>query len=66
VGAGLVADHVGVRVWFVMGGVIITLIAVSAFFIPPIIHIEDQEPGRSSAEGEVAIEADVPEIPSLL
>jgi DHA3 family macrolide efflux protein-like MFS transporter len=41
--AGPVADWLGVRFWYVMGGVICVLMTVAAVFIPPIINIENNQ-----------------------
>ena len=38
--AGPVSDWLGVRVWYLFGGVLCILVAVVAFFIPAIINIE--------------------------
>jgi DHA3 family macrolide efflux protein-like MFS transporter len=53
--AGPVADAVGVRVWYVTGGVVCMLMAVISFFIPAVIHIEDgrtESLGGESGEGQ--------------
>jgi hypothetical protein len=42
--AGPVADIMGERIWFLVGGVAFTLMGVVAFFIPAIIYLEDQAP----------------------
>jgi len=42
--AGPIADAIGIRVWFILTGVLTTVIAVSGFFIPALLKIED---GRS-------------------
>jgi DHA3 family macrolide efflux protein-like MFS transporter len=39
--AGPVADWLGVRFWFTLAGGVAMLAAVSALFIPVILHIED-------------------------
>jgi DHA3 family macrolide efflux protein-like MFS transporter len=38
--AGPVSDWLGVRVWYVFGGVVCILMTVAAFFIPAIVNIE--------------------------
>jgi DHA3 family macrolide efflux protein-like MFS transporter len=43
--AGPVADAVGVRVWYVAGGIACMLMGVIAFFIPAVMHIEDERTG---------------------
>ena len=40
--AGPVADLVGVRIWFVVGGVATILMGAGSFFVPAIMHVEDQ------------------------
>lgn len=39
--AGPVGDLFGVRVWFLISGVFVALMGVVAFFIPVIVHVED-------------------------
>jgi DHA3 family macrolide efflux protein-like MFS transporter len=39
--AGPVADALGVRFWYVTGGAVCILMAVGAFFVPAIMHLED-------------------------
>ena len=50
--AGPLADIVGVKVWFVLGGVACLLIGVGGFFLPPIVHLEDGH--RAPAEATEA------------
>lgn len=38
--AGPVADILGERIWFIVGGIAFTLVGISAFFIPDVIRIE--------------------------
>ena len=40
--AGPVSDVVGVRPWFVMGGLVTAALGVGSFFIPAVIRIEDE------------------------
>jgi DHA3 family macrolide efflux protein-like MFS transporter len=50
--AGPMADLIGVRVWYVIGGVICTSMGILGFFIPAVFYLED---GRGKpATGEVA------------
>jgi DHA3 family macrolide efflux protein-like MFS transporter len=60
--AGPVADLLGVRVWYVVGGVICVLLGVSAFFVPVIVHLEDDhdEPAVLGGEKIAAAPAPVP------
>jgi DHA3 family macrolide efflux protein-like MFS transporter len=52
--AGPTADLFGVRSWYVVGGVITALLGVGAFFVPAILHIEED---RRSVETQVSSEA---------
>jgi len=49
--AGPVADALGVQVWYVVGGALCLLTGVGGFFIPALVHIEDNhvEAGPSAA-----------------
>jgi DHA3 family macrolide efflux protein-like MFS transporter len=51
--AGPIADAVGVRPWFVVGGVVCTITAIVAMFVPAIIHLEDVEPGDGARSVEL-------------
>jgi DHA3 family macrolide efflux protein-like MFS transporter len=39
--AGPVADWLGVRAWYIFGGILCILVTLAAFFIPAIMNIED-------------------------
>jgi DHA3 family macrolide efflux protein-like MFS transporter len=57
--AGPLADALGVRVWYVGGGVICALMGVAGFYLPAIRHMEDNRTGaqsRSVEAGPVAAE----------
>jgi MFS transporter, DHA3 family, macrolide efflux protein len=41
--AGPVADAIGVRSWYLVGGVVCALMGVIAFFIPSITHLEEKK-----------------------
>lgn len=41
--AGPVADTMGVRTWFVMGGVVTALMGVIGFLIPEVVNVEDNQ-----------------------
>ena len=43
--AGPVADTFGVQSWYILGGMVCTLMGVAGFFIPAILTLED---GRSA------------------
>jgi DHA3 family macrolide efflux protein-like MFS transporter len=49
--AGPVADALGVRVWYVIAGVVCLLMGLSAFRVPAIMHLEESEPMRKSKVG---------------
>jgi DHA3 family macrolide efflux protein-like MFS transporter len=51
--AGPVADWLGVRVWFLVGGAVCALMGVVSFFVPAIVDMEDQM-AVSSASGGLA------------
>jgi DHA3 family macrolide efflux protein-like MFS transporter len=40
--AGPVADALGVRAWFLAGGVVMVMMGLGALFVPAIMHIEDR------------------------
>jgi DHA3 family macrolide efflux protein-like MFS transporter len=48
--AGPVADLIGTRTWFVIGGVTLTLMGVSGFFIPSIMNLERDAPNKAPEE----------------
>jgi DHA3 family macrolide efflux protein-like MFS transporter len=53
--AGPIADAVGVRPWFIVGGIVCTLTAVASFFVPAIINLEENGhgPGVDASSGGV-------------
>ncbi len=46
--AGPVADWLGVRIWYLVGGAVCALMGAGAFFVPVIVHLEDDRGGRPS------------------
>jgi len=40
--AGPVADAIGVQYWWLLTGILITVMGAGAFLVPPIVHIEDR------------------------
>jgi DHA3 family macrolide efflux protein-like MFS transporter len=40
--AGPVADALGVRVWFIVGGIVTLLMGLGGFFVPAALYLEDQ------------------------
>jgi len=57
--AGPVADALGVRVWFVMGGVVCILMGLIPLFIPAIMHFEDNHQAYSVAARKARMAASV-------
>jgi DHA3 family macrolide efflux protein-like MFS transporter len=56
--AGPVADALGVRFWFVLAGGVCALMAVAAFFIPALMHLEDTN-GERRAEPDTLASAPI-------
>lgn len=50
--AGPLADIIGVRTWFLIGGLITIIAAVSGFFIPALINIELERDDHTDSEGD--------------
>ncbi|MFQ6101622.1 MAG: MFS transporter [Anaerolineae bacterium] len=50
--AGPVADWLGVRIWYLVAGAVCALMGASAFFVPAIVHLEDNHNGRTVAGGK--------------
>ncbi|MEJ2207959.1 MAG: MFS transporter [Anaerolineae bacterium] len=46
--AGPLADAVGVRPWYVVGGIVFSLVGVVGFFIPAIVKVEENGHGRKA------------------
>jgi len=44
--AGPVSDRFGIQVWFVVAGILCIAVGISAFFIPAILHIEENHTGN--------------------
>jgi MFS transporter, DHA3 family, macrolide efflux protein len=65
--AGPVSDRLGIQIWFIIAGFLCLSVAFVSFFIPAIMHIEENHTAlRQSAEsegapGQVATEPVVPE-----
>jgi DHA3 family macrolide efflux protein-like MFS transporter len=55
--AGPVADALGVRVWYLLGGAATLLTGVVSFFVPAIMHIEDNGHARATAERDMPANA---------
>jgi DHA3 family macrolide efflux protein-like MFS transporter len=56
--AGPLADSLGMRAWYVMGGVSCVVLGLVAFFIPAIVNLEQNHSGHR-AEGQVPVPATV-------
>lgn len=50
--AGPVADALGVRSWFLIGGVVCTLLGAGAFFVPAILNLEESGKKRMAMVAE--------------
>jgi len=44
IAAGPVADHLGVQTWFLIGGVVTVIMALTMFSIPAVVHFEEGHP----------------------
>jgi DHA3 family macrolide efflux protein-like MFS transporter len=61
--AGPVADAIGIQPWYVIGGAIFALLGVGSFFVPIIVHIEDnghpvEDGGLMPAAAEIPLAAE--------
>ena len=59
--AGPVSDTLGIRFWFIFGGVVCILMTITAVFVPSIMNIETNNHGNSpgqSREPELTLAAD--------
>ncbi len=56
--AGPVADAFGVTLWFVIGGIATTLMAVSMFFVPAVMRIEQDGAGQLAQAAESSASGD--------
>jgi DHA3 family macrolide efflux protein-like MFS transporter len=48
--AGPVSDRFGIQVWFVVAGILCVAVGISAFFIPAILHIEENHTAKEADE----------------
>ncbi|MCD5416015.1 MFS transporter [Candidatus Bipolaricaulota bacterium] len=55
--AGPVSDRFGIQIWYVIGGILCLLVAVSFLFFPAILHIEEDHPGSEGIETTVVVES---------
>lgn len=49
--AGPIADAVGVRPWYVVGGAVSVIMGAVAFFVPVVVNIEQNHNGHKAAKG---------------
>jgi DHA3 family macrolide efflux protein-like MFS transporter len=49
--AGPLADAVGIRPWYVFGGVVFSLIGLASFFVPAVVKIEENGHSQGVPEG---------------
>jgi hypothetical protein len=45
-----VSDRFGIQVWFVVAGILCVAVGISAFFIPAILHIEENHTAKETVE----------------
>jgi DHA3 family macrolide efflux protein-like MFS transporter len=50
--AGPIADRFGIQTWFLVGGVVTLLMAISSFFIPAVMNFEKGRNGKAPVEAE--------------
>lgn len=53
--AGPLADVIGVRTWFLIGGMITLVLGVGGYFVPSLINIEAQRDEHPAADAETAL-----------
>jgi len=46
--AGPVSDRFGIQIWFVVAGILCIAVGIAAFFIPAILHIEENHTAKES------------------
>lgn len=56
--AGPVSDRFGIQIWFVVGGILCMAVGISGFFIPAILHIEENH-ARNAEAVNVALSQEV-------
>jgi DHA3 family macrolide efflux protein-like MFS transporter len=47
--AGPIADTFGVRIWYIVGGIVTALMGVAGFFLKPVVNIEEDQIDKSIA-----------------
>jgi len=58
--AGPIADLVGVRPWYVVGGAVSVIMGLGAFFVPVIVNVEQNRNGSGSVKAETRVAAVTP------
>jgi len=58
--AGPIADLVGVRPWYVVGGAVAVIMGLGAFFVPVIVNVEQNRNGAASVKAETRVPVAVP------
>jgi DHA3 family macrolide efflux protein-like MFS transporter len=48
--AGPLSDWIGIRSWYIFGGVVCLLVGAGAFLVPAVINVEDQRSGVDAVE----------------
>ncbi len=50
--AGPLADVIGVRTWFLIGGIITLALGIGGYFMPSLVNIEAQRQDHPAADAE--------------
>jgi DHA3 family macrolide efflux protein-like MFS transporter len=50
--AGPVADAVGIRIWYVVGGLLCVGIGLCGYFVPVVVNADQHQPAPAAASGE--------------
>ncbi len=58
--AGPIADLVGVRIWYVVAGVACLLMGVGGFFMPAVVHLEENNRNGRTMVGDIPPMSSVP------
>jgi DHA3 family macrolide efflux protein-like MFS transporter len=58
---GPVADTLGVQTWFILSGIAMALMAASGFFVPSVVHIEDEARPKAPSGGFAAAPVEAPQ-----
>ena len=52
--AGPVSDRFGIQIWFVVAGILCIAVGIAAFFIPAILHIEENHQAQGLVKKDIA------------